>query len=354
MSIPSVFSTLAPQPVWQHFATLCAIPRPSKHEAALVAHLRDWATRRGIAARVDSAGNLILQKPATPGQEGAPGVVLQGHLDMVCQQETGHGHDFLRDPITPELEDGWLIARHTTLGADNGIGVALALAALEDATLIHGPLEVLLTVDEEAGMSGAHRLAPGSLRGRYLLNLDTEAWGKFYLGCAGGVTVAATWPVTSEAAPAHWQGARLTLDGLPGGHSGIDIHRPHAHAIRDLQQVLRDAASEVDFALARLEGGTAINALPRFAEAHLALPLENFAALKQWVAQADARLKNTWGDVAPQLGLRLEAAPLPERVIADASWRDSISAMLYPMPYGVAAMSADFPAWWKPPTTSRP
>ncbi|MDR1889254.1 MAG: beta-Ala-His dipeptidase [Zoogloeaceae bacterium] len=335
----SVFAALQPQAVWRHFATLCAIPRPSKHEAALVAHLEAWAGNRGIATRVDAAGNLLLSRPATPGRENAPGIILQGHLDMVCQQTSGHAHDFYHDPIQPEVEDGWLMARHTTLGADNGVGVALALAALEDDRLSHGPLEVLLTVDEEAGMGGAHGLEAGTLRGRILLNLDTEEWGAFYLGCAGGVTVEATLPVAATSTPADWQGGELRVDGLLGGHSGIDIHLPRAHASRVLLATVLQLRGPHHFEVATLAGGDAINALPRRAGALLALPPGEFPTLANAVQQAETGLRQQWRE-EPGLRLSLTPAPRPERVLAQ--WPEHFTA-LCALPYGVAAMSADFP-----------
>ena len=187
--MPSSLTHLQPSSVWSHFATLCAIPRSSLHEAALRRHLIEWALAHHIAAVVDDAGNLILKKPASPGYESMPGVILQGHLDMVCQANAGTQHDFERDPINAQVRDGWVVAEDTTLGADNGIGVALALAALEEPGLIHPLLEVLLTVNEESGMDGARGLAAGTLHGKTLINLDTEEWGHFYLGCAGGVDV---------------------------------------------------------------------------------------------------------------------------------------------------------------------
>jgi dipeptidase D len=336
----SIFAALQPPAVWRHFATLCAIPRPSKHEAALVGHLVDWAKHLGIAARVDAAGNLILSRPATPGRENAPGIILQGHLDMVCQQTHGNGHDFHRDPIRPEVETGWLMARHTTLGADNGIGVALALAALEDDHLPHGPLEALLTVDEEAGMGGAHGLQAGTLQGRILLNLDTEEWGAFYLGCAGGVTVEAEFPVTATATPAGWQGAELRIDGLLGGHSGIDIHKPRAHASRVLLATLLQCHTQRRFEVATLAGGDAINALPRSASARLALPPQEFAALAEAVRQMEILLRQEWRE-EPALRLSLASAPCPAQILAQ--WPEQFAA-LAALPYGVAAMSADFPA----------
>ncbi|MBZ0096775.1 MAG: M20/M25/M40 family metallo-hydrolase, partial [Sulfuricella sp.] len=172
MIVSSPLENLEPRAVWSHFATLCAIPRPSLHEAALREHLIAWAQARGIAAIVDSVGNLILKQPASPGCEAMPGVILQGHLDMVCQANAGTQHDFERDPISTQVRDGWVVAENTTLGADNGIGVALALAALEEPGLIHPPLEVLLTVNEESGMDGARGLASGTLQGKTLINLD--------------------------------------------------------------------------------------------------------------------------------------------------------------------------------------
>jgi dipeptidase D len=204
-SIDPVFSTLEPAAVWAHFATLCRIPRQSKAEGGLRDEIQRWALARGLSARVDSAGNLLLGKAASRGMEEAPGVVLQAHLDMVCEKNSDTVHDFSRDPIQPLCRDGWLLADNTTLGADNGIGVALILAVFEDDSLTHGALEALLTVDEEAGMGGAHGLQGGLLQGQLLLNLDTEEWGEFYLGCAGGTgrQCASRWSRGSSAGRFH-------------------------------------------------------------------------------------------------------------------------------------------------------
>lgn len=265
-------SSLEPRVVWAHFDRLCAIPRASKQEAALRQNLLAWANERGLSSRVDNAGNLILSKPASPGCENVPGIVLQGHLDMVCQKNAGTPHDFLRDPIRPVLKDGWLRTPDTTLGADNGIGVALALAALEDPDLSHPALEVLLTVDEEAGMGGARALAPGSLSGKRLINLDTEEWGQFYLGCAGGMDVEARRMIQREAPPPGHVCWQLRVEGLVGGHSGIDIHRGRGHALRLLLECLGAMAHEMDARLVELAGGTARNAIPREAQATVSLP----------------------------------------------------------------------------------
>lgn len=341
----SVFNNLEPGPVWAHFATLCAIPRPSKHEAALRDHLLAWAEARGLETRVDAAGNLILSKPASPGREDRPGVILQGHLDMVCQKNTGTDHDFQRDPIRPALKDGWLASENTTLGADNGIGVALALAALEDPDLVHPPLEVLLTVDEEAGMGGARALASGSLRGRRLINLDTEEWGEFYLGCAGGMDVEASGTCKREPPPNHYTVWRLAVTGLRGGHSGIDIHLNRGNALKLLVECLRALAREMDARLISLEGGTARNAIPREAFCVFALSGENVhvhglpALLGQILAEWKRRLAGI--DDGIHLACKQEAST-DKRVLRPRD-QSALLDFLHAAPNGVARMSGDFP-----------
>ena len=237
---------LQPRSVWAHFATLCAIPHPSYHEAALRGHLVEWAQARSIEAVVDGAGNLILRKPASADCEAQPGVILQGHLDMVCQANAGTLHDFWRDAIGAVVRDGCVVAEDTTLGADNGIGVVLALAALEEPDLVHPPLEVLLTVNEESGMDGARGLAPGALQGKTLINLDTEEWGHFYLGCAGGVDVEVRHDCEQQALPPDYALLRFEVSGLRGGHSGIDIHLVRGNAIKLLAGALRDLSAHTD------------------------------------------------------------------------------------------------------------
>ena len=338
-----------PPIVWRHFAAIAAIPRPSKHEAALREHLVAWARGRGLTAECDDAGNLLLRKAARAGCENAPTLALQAHLDMVCQARSGVAHDFLQSPVTPVERDGWLTAEATTLGADNGIGVALALAALEDETLVHGPLEVLLTVDEEAGMGGAHGLANGWLKATHMLNLDTEAWGEFYLGCAGGcdVNVSASYPTTPpEPGAQAWQ---LVVGGLRGGHSGCDIHLKRGNANRRLAAALAalDTTLPGGLRLARLSGGTARNALPREASA-----VFTCAAGQETAARARlAALQETWraelaGDSSDpgDSGLSLELTPAaPPAAVLERAAQEALLAALNATPYGVAALSADFP-----------
>jgi dipeptidase D len=340
-SAPAAFSGLQPASVWRHFATLCAVPRASKHEERLREQLRAWAAARGLAARVDGAGNLIVAKPASPGREHAPGFVLQSHLDMVCQKNADSAHDFSRDPIVPVRRDGWLSAEATTLGADNGIGVSLILAALEDATLVHGPLEAVLTVDEESGMSGAKGLAAGALQGRRMLNLDSEEWGEFYLGCAGGLDVSVERKGAPQALPAGYQAFRIGLGGLRGGHSGVDIHEERGNAIKLLVRVLRALEDRGPMRLAALQGGTARNALPREAFARIAVPAQDAAALPEFLAAQQASLRRELRGVDEGLALTMTAEPLAQVLAPDEQriWLASLHAA----PHGVRRMSRQVP-----------
>ncbi|NML27903.1 aminoacyl-histidine dipeptidase [Zoogloea dura] len=336
-STADLLSDLQPAIVWRHFERFCRIPRQSRQEAALREHLQQWADGLGLAARVDTAGNLIIRKPASPGCEAAPGVVLQAHLDMVCQKNTGTVHDFSRDPIRPRLSDGWLIAEDTTLGADNGIGAALILATLEDKALTHGPLEALFTVDEEAGMGGAQGLQAGLLNGSLMLNLDTEDWGEFYLGCAGGLDVNVDRPGRPADMPAGWQAWRITLDGLRGGHSGVDIHEERGNAIKLLVRVMRALEDSLPLRLASLDGGTARNALPREAQAVVALPAGSGDQLAALLADWQARLRRELQGV--DQGLRLAAALDDTRSLLDAAEQAVWLATLHAAPHGVRRRS---------------
>ena len=344
LTLDPVFADLAPAAVWRHFATLCAIPRPSKQEGPLRDHLAAWAQARGLTQRVDGAGNLIIEKPASPGYGDRPGLILQGHLDMVCQQNAGTGHDFTRDPIRPVLKDGWLVAENTTLGADNGLGVAMILALLESEDLPHGPLEALFTVDEEAGMGGARGLASGELRGRLLLNLDTEDWGEFYLGCAGGVDVAVSRPWQPEALPAGYVVRRIALTGLRGGHSGVEIHEERGNALKLLVRLIHDLAPTLNLRLAELTGGTARNALPREAFATVALAADQAAALDEQLSRWQAALAEELAGTGDQPALAAHPAETAEAatVMTEADQQAWLAA-LHAAPHGVRRWSRAVP-----------
>ncbi|MDE2310393.1 MAG: aminoacyl-histidine dipeptidase [Betaproteobacteria bacterium] len=341
--MPSSLDNLQPHPVWAHFATLCAIPHPSYHEAALREHLIAWAQAHSIEAVVDEAGNLILRKPASPGCEAMPGVILQGHLDMVCQANAGTPHDFERDPIRAVVRDGWVAAEGTTLGADNGIGVALALAALEEPGLVHPPLEVLLTVNEESGMDGARGLVPGTLQGRTLINLDTEEWGHFYLGCAGGVDVEVRHDCMQGVSPPDYALLRFEVSGLRGGHSGIDIHLGRGNAIKLLAEALRDLSAHTDVRLIELKGGTARNAIPREAYALCALHAATASSIDAWVQHRHEAWKQRYAeeDAGVSFGCRHYDTSPGKTISREAQER--LLAFLDTTASGVERMSDAFP-----------
>ncbi|MDR9438399.1 MAG: aminoacyl-histidine dipeptidase [Halomonas sp.] len=334
---------LSPRPLWRHFRTLCNTPRPSGNEAALVAILERWADGLGLAHDRDTFGNLRIRKPATPGFESAPGVILQGHLDMVAQANADHPHDFTRDPIETRVgDDGWLHARHTTLGADNGLGVAAALAILEDEALVHGPLEALFTLEEESSMGGALNLAEDWLEGHLLLNLDSEDRGQVYIGCAGGADVIVEAQLPSARLAEGERALRLSLTGLTGGHSGIDIHKGRGNANRLLVRVLR-ALEPFGARLVDYHGGTLRNALPREAFATLALPDDEQSSASERVAvlQEELRAELAGADE----GLSLALSPLDSRPAEALTEQASqlLVRALHVAPCGVERMSVAVP-----------
>ncbi|HDL8158588.1 TPA: beta-Ala-His dipeptidase, partial [Yersinia enterocolitica] len=259
----SELSQLSPQPLWDIFAKICSIPHPSYHEEALAQHIMTWAKEKGLHAERDKVGNILLRKPATKGMENRKPVALQAHLDMVPQKNNDTVHDFTKDPIQPYIDGEWVKARGTTLGADNGIGMASALAVLSDDSVEHGPLEVLLTMTEEAGMDGAFGLQPNWLQADILINTDSEQEGEIYMGCAGGIDFITTLALKREAIPAGYQTLKLTIKGLKGGHSGADIHLGLGNANKLLARFLFDHAKELDLRVLDLNGGTLRNAIPR-------------------------------------------------------------------------------------------
>lgn len=328
---------LQPQAVWHYFHQLTQIPRPSHHEEAVQQYVLDEAARLGLPAERDQAGNIRVRKPASPGHEQAPGVILQAHLDMVPQKNAGSSHDFTRDPIrTVVREDGWVTAQGTTLGADNGIGAAMVLAVLADPALVHPPLEALFTATEETGMSGAKGLQPGWLDGRYLINIDYEDEGELCIGCAGGVDGSYTIPYTRRAV--QMPGWRLQVSGLRGGHSGVDIHRQRGNAIC----ILARALSVIGAAnLAGLSGGNLRNAIPREAEALLGLPDEAAAqAAREQLAGLAAEIRQGLGADDQGLEFKLEGAGEITAVIEEG---ERLVDVLRALPNGVDRMSLAIP-----------
>ena len=285
-------SHLEPKALWQHFQLLCDTPRPSNHEALLKQRIIELIeeTNRSKGTQItyfeDEVGNLILKKPAYASYEQAPGIILQSHLDIVAQQNEGTGHDFFNDPIKAYVDGDWVTAEGTTLGADNGIGVAAILAVLCDPNIIHGPLEALLTINEESGMTGAYGLSPQSLTGKWLLNLDTEEEGELFIGCAGGIDINADWTYTAEAENNNLSYIEVSVKGLKGGHSGVDIHLDRANANKLLIRILRLLGNECSqLRIASVHGGTMRNAIPREAFAVLAVPKQDLNKIEQALPQ---------------------------------------------------------------------
>jgi len=336
----SLFSGLRPELLWKHFDAICKIPHCSKNEKALAAYVLSQAERIGCTARKDKAGNVVVVKKASPGREQSPGIVLQGHLDMVCEKNSDVVHDFTRDPIRVRVEDGWIRATGTTLGADNGIGVAAALAVLEDNTLVHGPLEMLFTVDEETGLTGANKLKPGFIQGKILLNLDSEEEGAFFIGCAGGADSDIELPVR-RAVKAAGKRLILSLSGLRGGHSGIDIDTGRGNAVQLLARLLFNTV--VPFGLVSLEGGNKHNAIPREAFAEVIVANKNETKLKKILKKRFEEIRFEHKAVERDMALDVKPAGGTKGKPMDRASGDRFLAMLLALPHGVMAMSREIP-----------
>ena len=333
-------STLAPKPVWDWFAQLCSIPHPSKHEEALAQHIVQWAQSKSLDVCRDSVGNIIIKKPASPGFENRKGVILQAHLDMVPQKNNNQVHDFTKDPIKPYIDGDWVTAQGTTLGADNGIGLSAILAVLDDPTIEHGPLEALLTIDEEMGMTGAFGLKPGLLEGEILLNTDSEDEGEIYMGCAGGVDANIRFNLNFEPTPQQHSGFSLVIEGLRGGHSGVDIHLGRGNANKILARVLFELSKTYPIRLVSFNGGSLRNALPREATAELVIPTALVKALQQDLQLITTTLQAELAKTEPELAVFLDPDDLPEQVL-EQGLQTNILAALYACPQGELRMSDD-------------
>ncbi len=333
---------LAPPAVWEHFSQLTHIPRPSHHEERVSAFLAAFGRDLGLETAVDEVGNVLIRKAASAGREGRPGVVLQAHMDMVPEKAPDKVHDFATDPITAFVEDGWVRADGTTLGADDGIGVAIIMALLEDDAIAHGPLEALFTVNEEDGFTGADALQPGGLRGSLLINVDSEEEGTFTIGSAGGADVDATATYAEEPAPAGMTGVRLEITSLQGGHSGIDINRGRGNAIKLLARLLWSAQQAIPLRVATITGGGRYNAIPREASAVVAIPETEVTRLTDFVAAFAATVRQELARTEPDLQVAATPAAVPDMVMTPEAQRRIVGA-LYAVPNGVIRMSDAVP-----------
>lgn len=332
---------LAPQEVWTNFKALCAIPHPSKHEKKICDFVVDFAKKLKLEVRVDKTGNVMVTKPATKGMEKCKGVILQAHLDMVPQKNSDKKHDFTKDPIEAYIDGDWVTANGTTLGADNGMGCAAMMAVLQSKTLVHGPLEALFTVDEETGMTGAFGLQKGALKGDILINLDSEDEGELYVGCAGGIDATISLGFKTEACPKDMLPYKISLTGLKGGHSGMDIILGRGNANK-LMNRLFNMVKGIGVQLANLDGGSLRNAIPRESFATVVVPKDKKEKFEQTIEEFFKITKAELSAVEPDYVVKIEACKKPSKVITKSSFAKIIN-LTYVIPNGVVRMSDAMP-----------
>ena len=331
---------LQPAAMWRYFGELMNIPRPSKHEEKVSAYLQDFGHKHGYETLVDEVGNVLIRKPAYKGYENAPGVCLQAHMDMVCEKNGDKHFDFLTQPIEAFVENGWLVGDGTTLGADDGIGVAAALAILDDTTIQHGPLECLFTVDEETGLTGAANLHTDWLKSSILLNFDDEDEGEYCIGCAGGIDTTVAIDYTTRPVPDGEAAYRIKVSGLQGGHSGDDINRGRGCAIKILNRILWNTTEQCKIGLARIDGGNLRNAIAREAWADIVVAFDHEEEFKKMVDCFARNIKFEFRTTEPNLQVELLPIEQPACLI-DRQTQYNILNALYACAHGVLAMSRE-------------
>lgn len=329
---------LDPKLLWEHFYNITQIPHPSGHEEAIQDFVFDFGVTLGLETKKDEVGNILIRKPATAGMEDRQGIVLQGHLDMVPQKNSDKEHDFTKDPIETYVDGEWLTANGTTLGADNGIGVAAAMAVLQDDTLQHGPVEALFTATEETGMFGAFGLQPNWIEGDILLNLDSEDEGELYVGCAGGVDVNVEFTYDQLIVPQDVVSMQLNISGLKGGHSGMDIILGLGNANKLMVRFLRHVTRQLDVQVATIKGGSLRNAIPREAVATIVLAKDSVDELKAEVSKYAAMYASELSATEPNLSFVVEDAAMPTSLIEEAAMDNALDA-IHACPNGVVRMS---------------
>jgi len=333
---------LEPKAVWKNFYSLTQVPRPSKHEEKIQEFMLQFGDDLGLETTRDKVGNIIIRKPASPGMEDRKGIILQAHLDMVPQKNTATKHDFETDPILAVIDGEWVKAKGTTLGSDNGIGVAAIMTVLASKDIPHGPIEALFTCDEETGMTGANGLKPGILKGDILLNLDSEDEGELYIGCAGGVDVTADFNYKEVEVPPFYVPYRISLTGLKGGHSGLDINLGRGNANKILNQLLLQAAGKFDARLAHFEGGNLRNAIPREAFATVVIPESKKAEFKDFIADFEENAKTMFYEADPGLMITVNTTKMPFHLV-DKDSQSRLYKALDEVPNGMISMIKDMP-----------
>ena len=346
----NAIANLEPKSLWGHFADLCAIPRPSGKEERVRAHVKSWAKGRGFEVREDSVGNVCVAVPASKGHEKAPIVILQGHLDIVAEKNNDFTFDFDQDPIPAVIDGEWVTSKNTTLGADNGMGVAAAMASADDPSVVHGPLELLFTIDEETALTGATGLDPKMVKGRMLLNLDSEEDGTLFVGCAGGCTTEIDFPL-KRAAGTGRSALELTVTGLKGGHSGLCIHENRGNSIKLLARVLHAWLDKAEVLVDSIQGGNKHNAIPREASAVVVVPTDFVPQAKKLAEELRRQALTEISGIDP--GLEIGIAPASKSTGSPANLDSSrrLVQLLIGVPHGVMAMSRDLAGLTETSTT---
>jgi dipeptidase D len=337
-----VIKGLKPPILWQRFYEITQVPRPSKKEGKILAHMRNLFKELNISFKEDEVGNIVASVPATKGYENSPTVVLQGHVDMVCEKNKETKHDFDNDPITILRENGWIKAKGTTLGSDNGIGVAAALAVITDKEVTHGPVEILLTIDEETGLTGATKVEHGFISGKILLNLDSEEDGTFYVGCAGGVDTLGTFNIEFENSPSGFTPYELMATGLKGGHSGLDINRGRANGIKVLTRALAHIG-KFDYRIVKIDGGSLRNAIPRETEAILLLKDSDIKNIEKIIKDVEKTLVNEFKHSDNGVKINLMKVDQSFSKVFTRKFSDKIINILFALPHGIVMISQEIP-----------
>ena len=333
---------LEPKPVWGYFNEILQIPRPSGKEEQIIAYLKSFGKKLNLETLVDEVGNVLIRKPATPGKENTPSLVLQSHVDMVCEKNASTVHDFEKDAIKAVIENGWLIAKETTLGADNGIGVAIQMAVLSATDLVHGPIECLFTVDEETGLKGAFSLKPDFVKSRKLINLDSEEDGEFTIGCAGGGDTVARFNYRKDKTPNDYDACLITVSDLQGGHSGEDINKGRGNAVKLLTRILWNVSNKFDVRISYVRAGNLRNAIAREGKCLCVVPTENLTEFAMYFNQLATDIKAEYQTNEPDLSITCTAVDMPATLI-DNDTQKLLLNTLYACPHGVITMSPDIP-----------
>lgn len=331
---------LKPALIWQCFDEITKVPRPSCHEEQIREYLMRFADKHGIAVKTDAVGNVVMSKKGSAGHENAPTVVLQAHMDMVAEKNSGVDHDFMKDPIQTYIDGDWVKAKGTTLGADNGIGIAVALAVMADDSLEHGPVEALFTVNEEMGLEGAQKLGEGMISGKILINLDSEDDGEIFVGCSGGVDTTAVFTYNRSFSPENFKYFKVKVSGLLGGHSGGDIHLGRANANKIIARFIWECSKKWDIEVSSFNGGNLRNAIPREAEAVFGIHSEHSSQVDKFLTEYAASIRNEYKGIEPSMDLAIESVDAPGYCI-DSKTSLGLVRALYSAPHGVISMSHD-------------